>query len=368
LDIFPWQKLLLVSRRIASLAVVYLAVLDALRSMSAALCCDCVNFIRERSCLVWREVFRWAMLACSIALFFVPTLSAAQSGSDAGTASLSVEDIAIELLNPVTSLRSVAFDFERQTYQGSLPLAGEQDTSRMVITPSWPIKLSNGKNLLLRARIPINSGKPAWTPGDNSGNYDEFLLRQLPDIDESNGVMETGHDHLGDISLDVGYGGVGNSGGISMFGLSVVLPTSDDESVSRNQALLGPEIALGRVTDWGIFGVRAKHLVNILGEGHQKTGDYDTSETTLKLFFAYSLGNGWQIESNPEILYDWEGIDDNQWNVPVGAGISKTSMFGQVPLKIAVELQNYVVSTDRLAPEWLLRFSIVPVIPDRNMD
>jgi hypothetical protein len=304
---------------------------------------------------------RHALYAFAIALFCVPVVGVAQPDSGAGETRRSVNRIALELLNPVTSLRSVAFDVEAQTYQGSLPGADKEDTGRLIITPSWPIKLDNGKNLLLRATIPIIRQQPYWSPQGKRGDYGEFLLRQIPTIDETGGDFYDGHTHFGDAGIDIGYGGVGEAGVITMLGASVVFPTSDDESVSRNQALLGPEIALGRVTDWGIYGLRAKHLINIVGEGHQGV-DYDTSETRLELFFGYSLGNGWLIESNPEILYDWEGIDDNRWNIPVGAGISKTSLFGTVPIKFAAELQHFVVSTDRLGPDWLLRFSIVPVI------
>jgi len=307
---------------------------------------------------------RLAFCTFSIALFCLPVVGAAQPASDAGETQQSASRIAIELLNPVTSLRSVAFDFEAQTFRGSLPGADEQDTGRLLITTSWPIKLDNGKNLLLRATIPIIRQQPYWSPPDKRGDYGEFLLRQISTIDETSGDFYDGHAHFGDAEVDIGYGGVGDAGGIKMLGISMVFPTSDDESVSRNQALLGPEIALGRVTDWGIYGLRAKHLISIIGEGHQRV-DYDTSETRLELFFGYSLGNGWLIESNPEILYDWEGIDDNRWNIPVGAGISKTSWFGSVPIKFAAELQHFVVSTDRLGPDWLLRFSIVPVIPAR---
>lgn len=356
---FSVANILAIIRRFALLATGCPVGLTASRRARAGLFRDRVDSIRRRSVRVWRGAVQRVTLACSIALFCFPTFGVAQSGSGTGG---TVDRVAIELLNPVTSLRSVAFDFEGQTYQGSMPTANEQEMVRMVIRPSWPIELGNGKNLLLRAGLPIIDRKPSWTPDDKRVDWAEFLLRQIPELDEENGAFGDGHAHFGDASFDIGYGDTDSNGNITMFGVSMVAPTSDDESVSRNQFLLGPEIAFGRVTGWGIYGLRANHLTNIYGEGIQGV-EYDTNETRLKLFFGYSLGNGWLIESNPEILYDWEGIDDNQWNVPVGAGISKTSMFGQVPIKFAVELQHFVVSTDRLAPEWLLRFSIVPVIP-----
>ncbi len=51
--------------------------------------------------------------------------------------------------------------------------------------------------------------------------------------------------------------------------------------------------------------------------------------TSLKIFFAYGLGNGWQVFSNPVIEYDWEGDSDNQLFVPLGAGVSKTTRIRQ---------------------------------------
>jgi hypothetical protein len=160
----------------------------------------------------------------------------------------------------------------------------------------------------------------------------------------------------------VGYGGVSDAGRISMISLALVTPTSEDGSGRYNQWLLGPEFALGRITDSSIYGIRAKHLTDISGEGEQELGKLATNETTLKVFFGYSLGNGWQIESNPEILYDWEAVSGNEWLVPIGAGISKTFRAGRRPMKFGIELQHYVVSPDRFGPEWLVRFSFVPLV------
>ena len=238
-------------------------------------------------------------------------------------ATISVDEIALELSNPVTALRSLAWDIEYRTYQGDLPAANDQTGITNVFTTSWPIKLSNGKSLLLSATLPIKGDQPYWKPVFYL-DYDDFVIRQLPNIDETMGGFGSGHDHMGDIGIDIGYGGVNESGFISMLGLATVLPTSEDTSAARQQWLLGPEIALGQVTSWGLLSARVKHLTNIDGEGDQELGKLDTNETTLKLFFAYALGNGWQIESNPIILYDWEAVSGNEWTVPIGAGVSKT--------------------------------------------
>ena len=143
-------------------------------------------------------------------------------------------------------------------------------------------------------------------------------------------------------------------------GLASVLPFSEDRSTSRDLVLLGPEFSLGQVTRWGLIGAKAKHLTSVAREDQ-----WETNDTTVKIFFAYGLGNGWQIESNPIIFYDWEAVSGNEWTVPIGAGVSKTMMVGSVPLKLAFEIQKYVVTPDRFGPEWLFRFSLTPVLSTR---
>ena len=316
-----------------------------------------------------RAILSFSRFAKIIALLGLSALSPAVLASDeltsAATSAISVDQIALELSNPVTAVRSIAFDFEYRTYQGDLPGIDGETESKLVITPSWPIRLSNGKNILLRATIPVIGKQPLWQRVWWN-DYAEFLVRQRPDSRFATGEITSSHGHLDDVGFNVGYGGVNESGFISMFGLASVFPTSSDGTASRGQYLLGPEIALGKVTNWGQIGAQAKHLINI---GNDDNYDpWDTKETTVKIFFAYGLGNGWQIESNPIILYDWEAVSGNEWLVPIGAGISKTILLGSLPLKMGFEIQKFVVSPDRFGPDWFLRVSFTPVISTKLLN
>jgi hypothetical protein len=278
----------------------------------------------------------------------------------------SLRDIGLELSNPVTGLRQLTLDIEYETYQGTLPGSSDQNGRRVVFKPTWPIKLGNGKNLLLSMRIPVNGDLPNWKP-ETFIDYRDFTIRKVPvdepRIEPTAGEFGYVHDHLEDISIDVGYGGVSDNGLISMISLVNVFPTSEDQSGARNQWLIGPEFALGKVTKWGLFGARLKHLVDTGDrEGAQELGYLPTTETTLRPFFAYALKNGWQIESNPVILYDWEAVDDNELLLPIAAGFSKTFRVGRRPMKLGVELNYYVVSPDRFGPEWMIQLRYTPVV------
>jgi hypothetical protein len=302
---------------------------------------------------------------CIVALLASPALGFAESASgESDSPAISIDDIALELSSPAPRLFSIDWDLEYTTYQGDLPGADDQTAYSNILTTSWPIKLKSGKNFLLRATIPIHGDQPGWKPKWYL-DYADFVIRQLPTLDGNVGGFGSGHDHLGAVGFDISYGSTNENGLITSLGIANILPTSEDMSARRGQWLIGPEFALGQVTSWGLIGMRVKHLTNIDGEGEQELGKLDTNETTLKLFFAYALGNGWSIESNPVILYDWEAVSGNEWSVPVGAGVSKTLMFGRVPTKLAFEIQNFVASPDRFGPEWLFRFSLTPVISSK---
>jgi hypothetical protein len=266
----------------------------------------------------------------------------------------SLDDIAKELSNPVTALATFNIDIEYRIYQGNLPGADDQSTFIYNFQPSFPIPLDNGKNILLRATFPIWGDQPLYFV--DGVEYPKFRVRQLADVLPQDREFIDGHDHLSDIELNFAYGGVSDSGFISMYGIALVLPTSTDFSSGIDQHQLGPEVAFGKVTPWGLFGATAKHMTGVSGEDA-----YDTNKTSLEVFFAYGLGNGWQLFSNPVIAYDWEAASDNKLFLPIGGGVSKTMRIGRMPLKLALEAQYYAVSPDSIGPQWLFTFGITPV-------
>lgn len=294
------------------------------------------------------------------AVFILPALAADRE-------TYSLDEIAKELSNPVTALASIRTDMEYRTYQGDLPAAGDQSNTVFVIKPSLPIPLKNGKNILMRATIPIYVGMPTWqVPFGHplwiqDFDYPDFRLRQSPQITADTGQFISVHGHVGDIGFDFAYGGVSDNGFISMYGLAIALRTSTNISASRNQTLFGPEIAFGKSSDWGVIGAWVTHLTNI-SDGDLGGDLYDTNETYVEVFFAYGLGNGWQIFSEPKLTYDWEADSGNELLLPLSAGISKTLRVGKTPLKMAFEIENFVVSPDRFGPEWMFTFSFTPVI------
>jgi len=285
----------------------------------------------------------------------------ADSGQGASSGK-TLDEIAIELINPIGNLGSLFNGFEYNSYQGDLPEAGDQTKWLYTITPTIPFSLANGKNIVLRASVPISFGTPAYVT--EYRDYADWLIRQQADTIPTDGHFIDGHGHLEDISYDLAYGGTSDSGLITMFGIAGVFPTSQDGSIERDQYLLGPEIALGKITRWGIIGGWAKHLTDIADAAGGAFVDYNTNLTSLKFFFAYGLGNGWQLISNPEIQYDWEGASHNKLLLPVGGGVSKTVRIGRLPMKMDFEIYAYVESPEAFGPDWMMTFNFTPLLPD----
>ena len=300
-----------------------------------------------------RDFFRITISLCAVALL-LPGLVLA----DTERQEKSLDEIARALSNPVSAISYVGNDFEYRSYQGDLPGADEQSGESYLIKPAFGIPLANGKNILLRAAIPVRLSQPKYVA---DREYYDFLIRQKADSMPGDGVFESGHSFLGDVMYDIAYGGVNDNGWIFMYGLAGVLSTSKDGSAARNQRLLGPEVAFGKETSWGVLGAWLSHVVDVSGDS---TADIDSELTSARMFFAYSLGNGWQIFSNPTITYDWEAASGNKLLLPIGGGVSKVSRLGGLPLKFAMDVQNYIVSPDAYGPEWLLTFSVTPVFPN----
>lgn len=273
-------------------------------------------------------------------------------------AEMSVDEIAMELSNPVTTLATLNTEVEYRSYQGNLPGADNQSAYVYKFQPSIPIPLDNGKNILMRFTLPIYGNQPLYyaDPANNL-QLPEWRVRQLADTIPTDKNFIEGHDHLADVEFDIAYGGVSENGFISMYGITTVWPSSADLSSGIDQFQIGPDVAFGKISPWGVLGARLNHVTNVSGDS-----GWDTNMTSLKVFFAYGLNNGWQLFSNPVIEYDWEAASDNKLFVPIGGGVSKTLKIGKTPLKLGFEMQYYVVTPDSIGPQWLLTFNITPVI------
>lgn len=258
-------------------------------------------------------------------------------GSEGGPATPSAADIAAQLSDPNSNLGTMNFQFDYVAFDGDLPRASSQNAFRATFQPSLPYSLSPVTNLFVRPAVPVifNQDVP-----DESGQFD------------SQGV------ELGDISFDALVARTLPTKGV-VLGAGVVgtLPTATEDSLGRDQWLLGPEVIAAMVRKWGVIGALATHQWDVAGED-----DFDTSITGGQYFYAFNLRNGWQINASPTFSYDHEADSDNNLTLPLGIGASKTTIINGRPWKFGLQFWHYIESPDAFGPDWQIRFSVSPVI------
>jgi hypothetical protein len=264
--------------------------------------------------------------------------SAPASGAqEGGLAGPSASEIAAELSNPNSTLGTMNFNIDYLVYQGDLPGASDQSATRVTFQPALPYPISETTNFFFRPAFPV-------------------IIRQ--DIPAGLGSYDTAEFELGDISFDASLGKSLSGGNIIIGGLAGTLPTATDDDLGLDQWLLGPQLGYAKMAKWGIAGLLISHQRDVAGED-----DFDTKITGGQYFYAFNMGNGWQINSGPTFSYNHEARDnDNKLTLPLGIGASKTVFISGRPWKFGAQYWHYIESPDDFGLDYQIRFSISPVV------
>jgi len=271
------------------------------------------------------------------------------------------EEISREMVNPLAPFWRFDYTGERRTYQGSIPGADDQNGWSHSFQFTMPFREKDGKGWVFRWALPYLPDQPVYWA---EKGYAEWLIRQEDPTLQEDGFWAPTHAHTDDVTFDLAYGGVNESGRILNYGVAGVLPTTSDTSNGKQQFIMGPAVNIGKITDWGVYGVLASHVIDLIEKRGKKTPD--TTQTTLQAYFSYDLGRGWQLISNPVITYDWEGDSGNKLNLPLGGGIAWTMKVGKMPIRFTAEAQYFVASTNRFSSDWLYKFSVSPIMPSKH--
>lgn len=242
-----------------------------------------------------------------------------------------IDELARELSNPGAANATLNFKWEYRTFSGTLPGADDQDSLTVTFQPALPFVLNNGNTLIFR---------PAFS----------YAVDQ-PWFNSSTGAMDN-TSQFGDIPYDLLYSW--NSSGWTI-GEGVVGSIPTGSSNSSDNWLLGPSFLAVKPTDWGIVGLFPFHNEKVGGSGP------DTSVTSLQYFLFASLGNGWQVGTGPTISYDWNAASGQEWTVPFGVSVAKTTAIGSQLVKLNAGIEYNAVRPDAFASDWKFTFTFSPV-------
>ncbi|MEH6651844.1 MAG: hypothetical protein V7707_17625 [Motiliproteus sp.] len=266
-----------------------------------------------------RIITKIALLGCTLA----SSLTIAKEGSK------SADEIAKELANPNTALASLNFKLQYRTFKGDLAQADDQQSTMVLFQPSLPFPREDGSKVIFRPAIPILTDQPVLGAG---------------------GFTDEGG--LGDITFDLVYAPKAAPGALRAYGLFGTLPTGNEDVGQGESTALGPDFLYGQMTSENVFGVLGFHQWDI-------AGDVDISQSNAQIIAVFLPGGGWSYASSPTISYDWKG---EEWTVPLNFNFGKTLVLGSRPWKFGLEFNYYLEQPDAFGPEWMVSFSISPVV------
>jgi hypothetical protein len=228
------------------------------------------------------------------------------------------------------------FNLDYITYKGDLPGASDQSATRLTFQPVFPYPINDTTNFYLRPAVPVVISQDVPTAGgfDNKGV------------------------ELGDIGFDAAVGKSLPGGYVVVAGIVGTLPTATDDALGLDQWLLGPEVAFGKVSKWGVLGLLVSHQWDVAGED-----SFSTSITGGQYFYTFNLSDGWQISASPTFSYNHNAASGQEaWTLPVGVGVSKTTILGGRPWKFGLQYWQYVKQADAFGPDWQVRFTVTRVV------
>ena len=75
-------------------------------------------------------------------------------------------------------------------------------------------------------------------------------------------------------------------------------------------------------------------------------------------FVNYNFGKGWALAFAPLITANWDASDGDQWTVPIGLGITRTTVFNGRPMSLGVQYYDNVERPDGSAGQQLIVSSL----------
>ncbi len=233
-----------------------------------------------------------------------PRLVAQEHAVDTGA-------LARQTQNPVADLIAIPFQINFNT-GGDL----EQKTFfNLNVQPVIPFSVSPGWNLISRTIVPIDS------------------------IPTPDGARHTG---LGDIQEQLLF--TRAKPGRLIWGLGPVfsLPTATAAPVETGSWAIGPGLVLVKNTGPWVLGALFTQYWNFSDKG----GGPKTNLLAVQPFVNLNFGKGWALAFAPLMTANWDAASGNQWTVPLGLGINRTTVFNRRPMTLGVQYYYNVARPD----------------------
>ena len=265
----------------------------------------------------------------------------AQPAPAAGEGSLA--EVGKKLSNPLTDIWALNTQFGLIFSDGDVNTGDSEVSGSMIFQPILSVPLfgkdENLWKLVMRPVVPILFQAPVPT------GFDTF-------------DRETA---LGDISIPFLLSPPSGQHWLLGLGPTVSFPTATVDALGQEQFSIGPAALIGWKNEDVILGVFPQYFFKVGSIGDQADKP-DVSNMTLLYFAFYNLPKAWQVGLNPTVTYDNKASPGNQWNVPIGLTVAKTTRIGNLPVKFQFGIDYSVVSQDDFGQRVLIKLNVIPVI------
>ena len=264
--------------------------------------------------------------AIAAVLVAVTSRLAAQSPAVQPEPAHDLNALAKETQNPVGNLTTVPFQFNFNT-GGDLE---DRTFFNLNFQPVIPFKLNSSVSVVARTIVPINSA-PAGD-GRSSG--------------------------IGDIQEQIFFTPAKPGGMIWGVGPTFSFPTATAAVSETGTWAIGPSAVLVKNTGPWVLGSLISQLWPMADAG----GSPEMNLLTIQPFVNYNFDHGWALSFSPIISANWDAPEGNEWTVPLGIGLTRTTVFNRRPMNIGV---NYYYNVERPdgGPGQQLRLTVALLYP-----
>jgi hypothetical protein len=124
---------------------------------------------------------------------------------------------------------------------------------------------------------------------------------------------------------------------------------------------MGPTAVVVKTTAKWVLGGLFSQLWPVSDAG----GEPKTDLMTIQPFVNYNFGGGWAASFAPIITANWDATDGNEWTVPLGLGITRTTVFNGRPMNVGFQYYYNVKHPDGAAGEQF-RFTLALIYPEKR--
>jgi len=138
------------------------------------------------------------------------------------------------------------------------------------------------------------------------------------------------------------------------------IPTATADAVRTGSWAFGPTAVILTSPGPWVIGALLNNLWTFADEGD----DTEVNQFLLQPFINYNFGKGWALATAPIITANWDASDGEEWTVPIGAGLTKTTVFNGRPMSVGFQYYHNVEHPTASASN-LFRVTISLLYPSR---